>query len=228
MSDVNTGTNPFPTTALQAGGNLFWARSSQSDAVARPWIVVANERYLYLMVNPQPSGQNYSATGMFGDFLRASSTDVFNCVMHGNPGDPSGNTAGSRTDDFDHRGQGNCLYTARDYFGLGAAVRNTAYYPTFNGTTSGYRSGSASGDHIPFPNDSDGSVYLAPWNIITQSSVVLRGRLPGFFAFPQRVGNTGFPSLSRISGVVGYPNKRFVTVTSSEGAYAFDVTGPWD
>jgi len=227
MSDVNSGTGRFPTVALQTDGELFWVRSNSADATARNWIVVANERFMYWMASQQPGMSNYSASGMFGDFLRVGSNDVFNCIIHGFQNEAAFNGTGSRSDEFDSRANP-AICSAREYFGLGGAAWTRSFYPTFIGATSGYRSGENSSDHIAFPNDLDGSVYLSPWNLCTTTAPgAFRGRIPGLFAFPQRVGTTGFPSFSRISGVVGYPGKRFITVTSGSGAYAFDVTGPW-
>jgi len=47
MSDVDTGTNPFPTNA-QVSGGLYMRKSA--DATARPWVVAADGKRLYVGV----------------------------------------------------------------------------------------------------------------------------------------------------------------------------------
>jgi hypothetical protein len=46
MSDVNTGTGPFPTAAQVAGGG-YWEKSGAAGSTARNWIVVGDERAFY-------------------------------------------------------------------------------------------------------------------------------------------------------------------------------------
>ena len=47
---THTGTLPFPTSAQLAGG-IVWKKSATSDATARPWMVIGNERCIYLFTD---------------------------------------------------------------------------------------------------------------------------------------------------------------------------------
>ena len=47
MSDVNTGTGPFPTTADFAGSGLWWSKSNTASAGTRPWRIAADDRGFY-------------------------------------------------------------------------------------------------------------------------------------------------------------------------------------
>jgi len=49
MTDINTGTRPFPTTAQLPAG-ITPVVSSTASAIERPWVIVANARALYLWV----------------------------------------------------------------------------------------------------------------------------------------------------------------------------------
>src|SRR5574337_1832659 len=50
MTDVNTGSGPFPTsTQISGGGSL--GKSSTADATARPWMIFADDRTFYICVN---------------------------------------------------------------------------------------------------------------------------------------------------------------------------------
>jgi hypothetical protein len=54
MSDVNTGSGPFPTPA-QLGGGIVLRKSDASSAASRPWLLFADDRLFYLF-NAWPSG----------------------------------------------------------------------------------------------------------------------------------------------------------------------------
>lgn len=49
MTDVNTGTGPFPSAAQITDG-LYIHKSSTTDATARPWVAFCNDRVMYLWV----------------------------------------------------------------------------------------------------------------------------------------------------------------------------------
>lgn len=227
MADANTGTNPFPTVAQQDGSNYKWPRSAQTDSSPQTWAVFANERVFYIALGHYASSYPgaHSLVG-FGDFAKVGSNDVFSCFIGAtSTGGP--NVPGNSNTELDWQGQGGYIYTARDYHGFGGSISHNAYYPVFRLWTTTGRSGDPTPTHIPFPNDSDGSVYLTPWHLCSNANAVYRGRLPGFFSFPQRIGPSNFTNGSRISGVVGYAGKRFAVYNSYSGCFAFDVSGPW-
>ena len=80
---------------------------------------------------------------------------------------------------------------------------------------------------MPFPNTSDGGVYLSPMTAYESTSRVYRGVIPGVFAFPQAIGRAVFPPFEYLTNVSGYPGKVFRTFPSGSGVWAFDMTGPW-
>lgn len=71
MSDVDTGTAPFPTAA-QVSGGLYCRLSSVADGTARAWIAAVSDGVLYLFINANgAAGWATSGSGMgmvFGDF----------------------------------------------------------------------------------------------------------------------------------------------------------------
>lgn len=81
MADVNSGTNPFPTTAQQSGG-LYWVKSAAASATARDWIVVADSRFLYYMV---ATGGSLTACAVycFGDGLSLKTGDAYSAAIYG-------------------------------------------------------------------------------------------------------------------------------------------------
>ena len=66
MSDVDTGTDPYPTAA-QVSGGCYLRKSTTVDATARAWMFVADDRFMYLCVNSNGAGTAYRS-GMGGDY----------------------------------------------------------------------------------------------------------------------------------------------------------------
>lgn len=62
MTAINTGTGPFPTEALLAGGD-YWGKSSTADATARAWLIIGTERGFYMMVNTASASSWNTAVG---------------------------------------------------------------------------------------------------------------------------------------------------------------------
>ena len=226
MSGINTGTGLFPTVAQVPNINASWPKSWQSGTNPQDWFVIGNSKCFYLALGHYKESYPgaYSLVG-FGDFARAGTNDVYNCFLH--VGGTGGAAVPGNGGELDYTNQASQLYSAREYHGFGSSVVCQANYPMFRAFNAGIRSGDNNSGHIPFPNDSDGSVYLSPWSLTSSSTGVYRGQLPGFFGFPQRVTSSAFENRSRISGVVGYPGKRFITLNSYFGCFAFDVNGPW-
>ena len=70
MSDVDTGTNQFPTTAQQA--NYTWRKSLTSDATARSYVAICDSRTFYVWAQyGTPSGNiMYQDMWGFGEFIK--------------------------------------------------------------------------------------------------------------------------------------------------------------
>jgi hypothetical protein len=226
MSDVNTGTGPFPTTATHAGAGGWWAKNQ--GATVSPWVVVADGKTLYYAVAYYASSfpNNYAFVGLFGDLNRAGSADAFASAILCPPAEQVDSVPGSGSREADWRPlDPGSFFFARAFHGIGGAVGATNSWaePVWGGS---YRSGNATSGML-FPNPSDGGVYLSPVTCSESNTRVLRGGMPGIFAFPQDIGRTVFPNNSYLSGVAGYPGKTFRILNSHSGCWAFDMSGPW-
>lgn len=80
MTDANTGSTPFPSTA-QRSSDLYWHKTSTSDSSARQWWAIADERTLLLLVRYSTSPQ-WTAY-YFGDGISYVSGDEGFCVIAG-------------------------------------------------------------------------------------------------------------------------------------------------
>ena len=81
MSDVNTGTLPCPTVATMPNG-LFVRKSATADATQRTWLIVADQRTVYMWVATGDSAGVY-LLWMFGDFYSFKTTDLYRVMIMG-------------------------------------------------------------------------------------------------------------------------------------------------
>lgn len=77
MTDIDTGTAPFPTTSQQATFN--WRRSEHSSG-DRQWVLVADDKFFYLFVKNNNSANNFSPM-TFGDFSSFDALDDSACLL---------------------------------------------------------------------------------------------------------------------------------------------------
>lgn len=83
MSDVDTGTGPFPTAAQLATG-VFISKSYTADTVTHPWFVLADDRSMifgaaYYVTQPDQFGGMLS----FGDLYDVSASDAYASICSG-------------------------------------------------------------------------------------------------------------------------------------------------
>ena len=227
MVNINDDTSRFPRDG-QVPGGFRWFKSNYEDSAPRRWLLIADGVRFYFMTDHWgPSGNNHSLYGFFGDIAAAGSNDAYRCAINGFPSDDTSTPGSNSFSELDHAYSSGNAYLARPQFGIGQPVKVVGSYPTFMNGTSGDRSGSVSTDHIQFPNSSDGGVYVAPFFVTNSSDFCLRGRFPGLYAIPQRVGTSVFAHRQRITPVNGLPDRKLMVVNSFYGCFAFDVTGPW-
>lgn len=86
MSDVDTGTGPFPTDA-QVSGGLFMITSSTTDSTARPWVLIADAKRFYLYVGrAQTTAEGLASTAyapivFFGSIISLKSGDAYHTAI---------------------------------------------------------------------------------------------------------------------------------------------------
>jgi len=80
MTALATGTNPFPTAA-QATNGLFIRKSNTADATARTWVVLADQRTVFMFVLTTDSAGVYLAWTFGEIFSKKSVTDVGGAIL---------------------------------------------------------------------------------------------------------------------------------------------------
>lgn len=226
MSDVNTGTGPFPTTG-QASNGLFWPHRTTAL-----WFIVGDSRGFYYGHNYYGGGSGFN-TMWFGDPTTFKAGDGFHACIAGCAADPFGSgTAGY--DLFQVRGSpvgGEPLYAARGHTQIG-------------GSSDSYRTFSpwivASGDTNSRYSGAQGSLYPdAVVNGLRLSQALIhnlgsiRGLFPGLYPCMQSIV-TSMSHLDRIDGQGDLAGRKLVAIltgsyltNSSPGIGFIDITGPW-
>lgn len=234
MSDVNTGTGPFPTSLQMSGGGV-WPKSIGADAVGVGWTLCGDGRVFYLHIQTR-RGQNAiyvsGALRGFGDMqaLRPSG-DAYACALAylSYLNDPS---------NYMYFGTFDCSQIAtvalpRDYSALGSSMLATSQgYTGSAGSVSGTDSLLGS-----FPSPVDGALRLSKRFLSMPGDGTPRCDVPGVYTLPHsNVGNTlvhhaivpgaGVVTGRRLLGVTVGVNSTGIP-GPSVGLTLLDVTGPW-
>lgn len=222
LSDVSTGTNPFPTTAQTSGGFHIPKTLTASAATARPWRLYADDRRFYLIVEPNSAaaelGSQSTTDGrmravFFGDFISLAASDPSSTILLA---DSSNGTGSGIVSSF---GQANgALSTtrarvARNYGGTlsDAVTVSSAAHVTDSGTVT---------EGGLYPGACTDELNLFP--IWVRDNGCLRGRLPGLYALDQAL-----PEAACSEFVQGGVTYLFVDNAGVGSRCALQISGSW-
>lgn len=238
MTDVNTGTGPFPTPAQISGGG-YWAKSMAANTVAVNWLLVADGRLFYLCVLPGWSTSVNNQIGVvrhFGDLapLRLSGDAYSASLNYSLTSSVAAMSDGCVT-------ASNIFQTAmpRQYTGLGSAVLGAPFHwgsvsslTSYSGVTS---------THGVFPNGVDGGMYLIRKTWVQTGTTNPRAEYPGIFHIPQygvwgagvrqgdKIPGAGVAAGRNLIAAHGPVTTAFSTASdiNNTAVGVIDVTGPW-
>lgn len=233
MTDVNTGTGPFPT-ATQLSGGLYWGKSD--SATNREWFVIGDSRGFYYG-HAMSNAIGQMQTWFFGDAIPYRSGDVYATYLGGGNATYSGTANVLADAAYSYRSlAGGTLYAPRTYTALGSSAASVSV-GTLNRYADAY-SGSNAANYdagAVFPNPCDNALLLCRSQVYDAVSR-FRGELPGLFHTPQFL-NSAYANYSRVDGSGQFAGKRLVairagaangSVTSGNfGTFFFDLTGNW-
>ncbi len=231
MSDVNTGSGPFPTSDQQSGG-LYFMKSLNTSSTERPWLLVADHRTFYLLIHLNSPVQG--PTVGFGDFAAFNPSDEYACFITGQAAaSPNSATAESGCLGFSSHAL-QPLYVARSFTALGGSVQGYKFSAMQNTTTGGY-SGTAglNSANYQYPNTPDNGLHLT--RVDLAHSNVVRGTFRGLHHTYQ-LASGSFYTNDRASGTGAFAGKSLVALrvgstngsgTNMAGVAFVDVTGPW-
>jgi hypothetical protein len=225
MSDISTGTGPFPTNAQVPGGG-FWARSSTNDAAVRDWVLVGDSRMFYLWVRNVAIGPATNTLG-FGDYQSNKAGDALGAFLAASTSSYVGTTTSADLAALQDPSGNFSMVQPRGVSGLGSAqpIGRSSTQPM--GFTSNQQVSGSTG--MAFPNPANNEVYVAPITLYESSPLnCYRGVLPGAWFCPMTVGTGIFAARHRLTGVTGLSGRVLRTLVSrQETPFFVDVTGPW-
>lgn len=219
MSDVDTGTGPFPTAAQFSGG-MYISNSGDTNFDPRKWTLFADNRaiYFYAVRDSPFYDYGYQQAFFFGDIINNNPDDAYQCAIIGQ----ATSTEASRLHVLGAFVSGNTSsYIARDYTQLGESVlctRLTNRIHSYIGQL-----GEA------YPSPIDGKLKVFPISCFDTGDV-LRGEMPGQYSPSITYGSVAHGTL--IDNVRDYPERTFFIQSASRGnnndfRAAIDITGPW-
>lgn len=221
MSDVDTGTGPFPTAAQQSGGG-YWAKSSAANSTAVRWAVVADSRFFFFASSAHTTATNGCCTRGFGDLiaLRPSGDAFATALSYGSSASDFGGS-------FDNPASAQ-IATPRGSSGLGSSTLGRAFAYIGGPSISGADSTLGS-----FPNPNDGGLYLSRRYWATGTSQPPRANVPGLLSVPQTGTNGLFAAHTVLPGSGEFSGRNFLVIDPASGSgnagnvSLVDITGPW-
>lgn len=160
MSDISTGTNPFPTVAQSSSPNVI--RSAAS------WTLITNGKMLYFFMDTP-----WRVSMAFGDITSFKIGDLYHTILV----EGSSSEYLSRTDaNYSSR------YLARAYTQIAGSILAAFTSDRICHTNSGYNSG------YVFPEPVTGGLLLAPI-YVSEVSGARRGVLPGCWCVLHNIGS---------------------------------------
>ena len=238
MTDVDSGTEPFPTVSQQAEG-YFIQKSNAIDATGRHWVVVTDGKIVYFLTywgyataSRTLASVDGGAIGccVFGDMLPFKAGDVYMACVSGSPNQNdfnygfSGVMSGTSTVGSEVVGSNNNVIAfIRDYTGV---TGPKGARPLGSGIC-GNPLGSVA--VIAYPHPSDNGFYMSPVLAVQSSPSLIRGRIPGLY---EPMQGRCFSNTQVVENVQGYAGRKFLFLYNqngyNSGAVLFDMTGPWD
>jgi hypothetical protein len=240
MTDINTGTDPFPDPAY-SNPYILLRKSTTADATARAWKLVADHRTFYFFMKTGDSAASGGYFGFgFGDIYSYVPSDAWKAVIMGRhiPGNISTNAENLWTviETCGFSQYGNCVVRWADA---------SAGYSTFAKTTDWAHSvGTHPADGtmqapgliattyaIPYPTGYNSDLYMAP--VYHTDYHVLRGKLRGIWAPCHSAANTAFNDGDTFSGTGAYAGRTFMVVkplwgNSTQGMAFVETSSTWD
>jgi hypothetical protein len=202
MTGIDTGTGLFPTTTQVADPGPRWPKSETATSASRPWMLVANERLIYLWIAPSASTPNSHAFHVFGDLGRFKAADPYLCVHIG--ANASAGVYAPYNSHYGRAGQGSYgqVVVARNYLGTGGAI-----IPSALSIAPQYGGGSVGIGVLANPCVVDGKLWITPACPLTEYIGTVnnpRGRFPGLYE-PLHVNPSPWLDFTLVEDFEGLP-----------------------
>lgn len=230
MSDVDTGTDPFPTVAQSSVGLLAY-KSSTIDSTARPWSIVSDGKSFYFKaamdVSPVSMLENsgYIWWFAFGDLIPSRPGSLYHSFLTGSSAQNLQTTSGNQNGLFyptnqTLSGSSSGCYMPRDW---NQSIGAVACCPVGHGWN---QSCLGSLQIMAYPHAEDNGFWMT--EVLMTQRGVIRGRFPGVY---EPLHGKALNNYDVIDNVTGYAGRTFMGLYgvhgTTTGMLMFDLTGPW-
>lgn len=228
MTDVNTGVGPTPLDS-QVSGGLYWPKSSAANATARAWYLVADDRAMYLAVDPAGTGR---FTVLFaGDIASLKSGDAYGYLVTGNQSDQTNYSSPPEgCVGYSHRSARAGAYMVRSHTGIGQSIAAQRIGAHHNGSTADAYAGTAGYSWGAYPNSPNNGLLTCALEVFASG---IRGTLPGLLHPVQDMGGS-FVAGAIVDGTDDLAGRRLMAIrtappagSQTAGTVFLDATGPW-
>jgi hypothetical protein len=224
MSDVDTGTGPFPTAAQSAltSSSVVARKSATADATARDWIIVADARTVYGFVKTGDNASVYMAFA-FGEFYSFLPGDAYNSLCIGRNAENSAVITNERLDNIGLQTTASTFnFMARGYTQLGTSVIMCKSGDGQRSNNSGTLIG-----NLTFPNPSDGGIWLSPVTIADNTTAPApnqRGYLRGIWQFLHPLASVNDADTFSGTGDLAGKTFLFIKQTGNSGIFTIETS----
>lgn len=236
MTDVDTGTGPFPTDAQMSGGG-YWHKSTAASAAAVKYRIVADERFLVVAIAAGTGAPSATALGApprgFGDPIAlAPAGDAWCTLLSINASGANSAGYASLVSQLSSGASGMTV-APRAVTGLGGSVQvnNRAFTASAN-------LGSGADDVLGIlPSEVDGQVKTSKmYARETAANKPPRAIIPGVHYIPQTGSVGALADGDIMTGAGDLAGRRLIVLgdqysgaysATPSGFYLVDLTGPW-
>lgn len=228
MSDVDTGTGPFPTDAQFSGGLAMQA--TENSGTNHPWYAYGDERCFHVNVRSHASSSQWNNV-FFGDLITFKPSDPYSTLIIGRAvvGTSGANDTGPGLQNAINQATTG-HYMPRSHSGLGGSVQmgkmsdgQTRHISTQMGQ------GTPGTTLLTFPCPVDGGLHLSRL-FINEPGQGLRGMLRGLWnVCHNRNSMTGVTDKDIFVGSGPLDSKTFeFHHLSSSGCGAYEISDTWE
>ncbi|MDP3324247.1 MAG: hypothetical protein Q8S71_11960 [Hydrogenophaga sp.] len=238
MSDVDTGTGPFPTDAQMSGGGYWW-KSTVANATANTYRVVCDQRFVLPLISAgvgaNASQKSAPARGFGDPITLAPSGDAWCTLLSVGGSSTSAPGASSFVNQSAGGASSGMTLTPRLITGLGSSASCLCLPFTGGDNSSGVTSGNST-TMGAMPSPVDGQIKTSKMFAREPASGAARSIVPGVFFIPQSGHASVIVDGDILSGSAELAGRKLLAVADPgavsgsfavQGVYLVDITGPW-
>lgn len=236
MTDVDTGTGPFPTDAQMPGGGYLW-KSTAANATANPYRIFCDLLFVLPLISAgagaTPTQKAAPARGFGDPIALAPGGDAWATLLSVGGSSNSAPGVSSLVNSSVGSASSGMTVTPRALTGLGGAVANLCR--AYVGGESSAASGSAAAMGT-MPSPVDGQIKTSKMFALDTASGAPRSEPPGVHFIPQSGHATVLADGDILAGAGDLAGRKLLVVADPgsqsaaftvQGVYLVDITGPW-